>query len=28
MASLFPQFANYKGKTTRDVIPVIELTPR
>lgn len=28
MASLFPQFADYKEKTTRDVIPVIELKPR
>jgi deazaflavin-dependent oxidoreductase (nitroreductase family) len=27
-ASLFPQFADYKEKTTRDVIPVIELSPR
>lgn len=27
-ASLFPQFAGYKEKTTRDVIPVVELSPR
>ncbi|SEP67106.1 deazaflavin-dependent oxidoreductase, nitroreductase family [Devosia sp. YR412] len=27
-ASLFPQFADYKEKTSRDVIPVIELSPR
>ena len=27
-ASLFPQFADYEKKTTRDVIPVIELTRR
>lgn len=28
MASLFPQFAEYEEKTTREAIPVIELTPR
>ncbi|MDB5615456.1 MAG: nitroreductase family deazaflavin-dependent oxidoreductase [Devosia sp.] len=28
MASLFPQFADYEEKTTRDIIPVIELSPR
>ena len=28
MASLFPQFAEYEEKTTRDIIPVIELSPR
>jgi deazaflavin-dependent oxidoreductase (nitroreductase family) len=27
-AALFPQFAGYAEKTTRDVIPVIELTAR
>lgn len=27
-AALFPQFADYKEKTTRDIIPVIELSPR
>lgn len=27
-ASLFPQFADYEKKTTRDVIPVIELSRR
>lgn len=27
-AKLFPQFAGYAEKTTRDVIPVIELTAR
>lgn len=27
-AELFPQFAGYKEKTTRDVIPVIELNQR
>lgn len=27
-ASLFPQFAEYAEKTTREVIPVIELTAR
>lgn len=27
-AALFPQFADYKEKTTRDVIPVIELSQR
>jgi len=27
-ASLFPQFADYEKKTTREAIPVIELTPR
>jgi hypothetical protein len=26
-AKRFPQFAEYEQKTTRDVIPVIELTP-
>ena len=28
MASLFPQFADYREKTTREVIPVIELARR
>ena len=28
MATLFPQFAEYEVKTTRDSIPVIELSPR
>ena len=28
MASLFPQFAEYEEKTTREIIPVIELSPR
>ncbi|ODT51207.1 nitroreductase/quinone reductase family protein [Devosia sp. 63-57] len=28
MASLFPQFADYEKKTTREAIPVIALTPR
>ena len=28
MANLFPQFADYKKKTTRAVIPVIELSRR
>ena len=28
MASRFPQFADYEQKTTRDVIPVIELSSR
>jgi deazaflavin-dependent oxidoreductase (nitroreductase family) len=27
-ARRFPQFAEYEKKTTRDIIPVIELTPR
>jgi hypothetical protein len=27
-AALFPQFADYAQKTTRDVIPVIELSAR
>jgi len=27
-ASLFPQFADYAEKTTRETIPVIELAPR
>lgn len=27
-AELFPQFAEYEKKTTRDIIPVIELSPR
>ncbi|MBU1304216.1 MAG: nitroreductase family deazaflavin-dependent oxidoreductase [Alphaproteobacteria bacterium] len=27
-ASLFPQFADYAEKTTRETIPVIELSPR
>lgn len=27
-ASLFPQFAEYEQKTTRDIIPVIELAAR
>lgn len=28
MARLFPQFAEYEEKTARDIIPVIELSPR
>lgn len=27
-ARRFPQFAQYEEKTTRDIIPVVELTPR
>jgi len=26
-AKRFPQFAEYEKKTTRDIIPVVELTP-